>query len=322
MSFASPLFLLTLLIVPLAVAGWFWAQRRRARYAVAFTNLDILASVVDRTSRWRRIVPLVLAALALASLCVATARPRATVRGTRDEGTVILLVDVSRSMIATDVKPSRLGAARQAIRLFLNRLPSRFAVGIVAFSTESSVVSPITTDRNATHQAVDYLLPESGTAIGDGIAEAVRVGRSYEQTLQRTSGDPPLSILMLSDGAQRNGILEPEQGAQRAKRAGMRIYTIALGTPSGTVSFGFGPYEQTISVPPDPDTLRRISTITGGRFFAAPSAAALRSAYRTIETRVSTAPKKTEATAVFVAVGAGLLLGAGVLSALWSPRLP
>ena len=102
----------------------------------------------------------------------------------------------------------------------------------------------------------------------------------------------------------------------------MRIYTIALGTPSGTVSFGFGPYEQTISVPPDPDTLRRISTITGGRFFAAPSAAALRSAYRTIETRVSTAPKKTEATAVFVAVGAGLLLGAGVLSALWSPRLP
>ena len=322
MTFASPLLLLTLLIVPLALAGWIWARRRRMRYAVAFTNLDVLASVVERSSRWRSIVPFALALLALTSLCVATARPRVSVRGTRDEGTVILLVDVSRSMVATDVKPSRLGAARQAIRLFLGRLPSRFAVGIVAFSTESSVVSPVTTDRNATREAVDYLLPESGTAIGDGIAEAVRVGRRYEQSLQRTSGDPPLSILMLSDGAQRNGVLQPEQGAQRAKRAGMRIYTIALGTPSGTVSFGFGPYEQTIAVPPDPDTLRRISTITGGRFFAAPSAEALRAAYRTIETRVSTAPKKTEATAVFLAVGAGLLLGAGVLSALWSPRLP
>src|SRR2546430_8731334 len=119
---------------------------------------------------------------------------------------------------------------------------------------------------------------------------------------------------MLSHGAQRNGILEPEQGAQRAKRAGMRIYTIALGTPSGTVSFGFGPYEQTISVPPDPDTLRRISTITGGRFFAAPSAAALRSAYRTIETRGSTAPQKTEATAGFGAAGARPLPWARVLS--------
>jgi Ca-activated chloride channel family protein len=246
-----------------------------------------------------------------------------TVRGTRSEGTVILLVDVSRSMVATDVKPSRLGAARAAIRLFLNKLPSRFAVGIVAFSTEAQVVSPITTDRQATRQAVDYLLPESGTAIGDGIAEAVRVGLAYERTLQEHSGDPPpVTILMLSDGAQRNGVLLPAQGAERAKRAGMRIYTVALGTPNGTVSFGFGPFAQTISVPPDPATLRQISQITGGRSFRAPSANALRTAYTTIGTRVTTAPVKTEATAAFVAAGAGLLLLAGLLSALWAPRLP
>jgi Ca-activated chloride channel family protein len=335
MTFSSPFLLLTLLIVPLAAVGWWWAQRRRMRYAVSFTNLDVLASVVERSSRWRRLVPVALALLALASLCVATARPRVTVRGTRSEGTVILLVDVSRSMVATDVKPTRLGAARQAIRLFLGRLPSRFAVGIVAFSTEASVVSPISTDRNATRQAIDYLLPESGTAIGDGIAEAVNVGRAYERTLQEHAGDPPpVTILMLSDGAQRNGVLLPAQGAQRAKQAGMRIYTVALGTPNGTLQFGFGSqrppqgfpngfgFGRSVPVPPDPNTLRAIANDTGGQFFAARDAKSLKAAYSKLGSRLGRKPGKTEITWEFLIVAAALLVGAGLLSSAWSPRRP
>src|SRR5207302_6061106 len=117
-------------------------------------------------------------------------------------------------------------------------------------------------------------------------------------------------------------LLQPEQGAERARVAGFRIYTVALGTPNGIVELGFGPFTQSVPVPPDPGTLKRISAITGGEFFAAPSADALRAAYRRLGSQVSTAPKRVEATAAFVAAGAGLLLVAGALSLFWSPRLP
>lgn len=324
MSFGSPLGLLSLLVVPAAAAGYALAQRRRARYAVAFTNLDVLASVVGRRTRWRSLVPPALALLALTSLCVAVARPRVTVQSTRQEGTVILVVDVSRSMVANDVRPSRLGAARNAIRVFLGRLPPRFAIGMISFSNFPQVVMPVTTDRAVARRSVDYLLPEFGTAIGDALARAVEVGRAAEraQRSRRAAKPPPLSILLLSDGSQRNGTLLPEQGAQRARDAGYPIYTIALGTPNGVVRFGYGGFEQTRRVPPDPATLRRIAQLTGGEFFAAPSAGALKAAYRDLGKRVSKRPRRVEATAVFVAAGAGLLLAAGLLSQLWSPRIP
>jgi Ca-activated chloride channel homolog len=324
MTFSSPLLLLTLLVVPLAIAGWVLLQRRRARYAIAFTNLDVLASVVATGRPWRRIVPLVLALLALALLCVGVARPQVTVRGDRTEGTVILLVDVSRSMVARDVKPSRLGAARIAIREFLRKIPRQFAVGIISFSSEPNVVSPVTTDRNVTDAAVSYLLPEGGTAIGDAIARAVQVGKASQRSLNaRPSGrNAPLSILMLSDGAQRTGFLQPEQGAERARAAGYRIYTIALGTPNGVVNLNFRDFGRSIPVPPDPATLKRISAITGGEFFAAPSADALKSAYQKVRATVATAPRKAEATVGFVVGGAALLLVSGLLSAFWSSRLP
>jgi Ca-activated chloride channel family protein len=228
--------LLTLLVVPLAVAGHLFAHRRRARYAVAFTNLDVLAGVVARARPWRRIVPLVLAVLALTALCAATARPEITVHRPRQRAIVILLVDVSRSMVARDVKPSRLGAARDAIREFIERIPARFAVGIVSFSTVPNVVSPVTTDRAVTRAAVDYLLPEGGTSIGDALARAVAVGRVSQRTLGGAgSAQPPVTILFLSDGAQTTGYLQPDQGAARAKTAGFRVYTIALGKANGVV---------------------------------------------------------------------------------------
>jgi Ca-activated chloride channel family protein len=325
MSFQSPLLLLTLLAIPLAILGWRQIQRRRMRYALVFTNVDVLAAVTERDSRWKRLVPPILLLLALTATCVATARPRVTVHGQRDQGAVVLLVDVSRSMVARDVKPSRLGAARQAIKLFLQRIPSSFSVGIVAFSDAPSVVSPVTDDRSVTAPAVDYLLPEFGTAIGDGLAEAVRVGQqaAHQISARRQAGRPvPVTILLLSDGAQRSGLLLPEQGAQKARSAGIRVYTIALGTSSGVVRANFDGFDRQIRVPPDPDTLRRISTITHGEFYPAPSANALKAAYRTIGSKVATTPRRVEIGGAFLAAGAVLLIGAGALSTLWGSRLP
>src|SRR5205085_2357755 len=148
--------------------------------------------------------------------------------------------------------------------------PPQFAVGIIAFSTEPNVVAPVTTDRSVTRAAINYLLPEGGTAIGDAIDAAVRLARNVRRPLEKSADAraPTASILLMSDGAQRSGVLTPEDGAREAKTAGLRIYTVALGTPEGTVGFGFGAFQQTVPVPPDPDTLRRIAQITGGEFFA------------------------------------------------------
>jgi Ca-activated chloride channel family protein len=325
MSFRWPILLLSLVIVPLAYLAWRALERRRMRYALVFPNVDVALAVTGGGRPWRRIVPLALALLALAVTCVAIARPQVTVQGKRQQATVVLLVDVSRSMVANDVHPSRLGAARQAIQRFLKRIPPGFSVGIVAFSSTPSVASPVTTDRTVTRAAVGYLLPETGTAIGDGLALAVKVGvaaRRQQQSLSGANTPPPVTILMLSDGAQRTGVLQPDQGARLARRAGIRIYTIALGTATGVVKVNLRGFEQEIPVPPDPDTLRRISRLSDGEFFPAPTASALQSAYGKISARVATQPVDTEATGAFAAAAAVLLLGAGALSTLWGSRLP
>src|SRR5436189_2973960 len=154
MTFASPLLLLTLLVVPAAAALYVMAQRRHLRYAVSFTNLDVLSQVVGR-SGWRRNLPPALFAIALVSLCVAVARPQTRTLATTEESTVVLVVDASLSMLATDVKPSRLAAAQTAVRSFLARVPSRLRVGLVVFAGEAQVGAPPATDRELVRESVD-----------------------------------------------------------------------------------------------------------------------------------------------------------------------
>jgi Ca-activated chloride channel family protein len=357
-SFQNPLLLLTLLVVPAAVAAYFLAERRRMRYAVRFTNLDVLAAVVAGRA-WRRFVPLALFLLALAALCVGVARPMHKTLVPRDRATVILVVDVSRSMEASDVKPTRLRAAEAAIRTFLSRVPKRLRVGLIAFAGDPQVATPPTTERGTIREALQTLewFPRyGGTAIGDALAAAVEVGR---QAIARGGGDLAattstpthglVSILLLSDGAQTRGDLQPEEGAQRAKAAGIPVYTIALGTPNGRLRFdrafggsppglspnqgggggggggfggGFGPRRGSVPVPPDPATLRGIATTTGGRFFAARNAESLRAAYTKLGSRLGRKPGESEVTYAFLAAAAALLVAAGILSAAWSPRLP
>jgi Ca-activated chloride channel homolog len=304
------------------------------RYAMRFTNLEVLAAVAGGRA-WRRYVPLVCFLLALAALCVAPARPHVERLMPRERAAVILVVDVSRSMQARDVRPTRLGAAQAAVRVFLDRVPKQLRVGMVVFAGEAVVGAPPTTDRDLVRESVDELgnFPGFGTAIGDALARAVELGQSLFEDESITiasrsaaTSDPAtrglVSILFLSDGRQTRGELLPLDGAERAKAAGFRVYTIALGTPNGTVPDFRGFTNRRISVPPDPETLRAIAQTTGGKFYNARTAEALGSAYSELGSRLGRAQGRTEVTFAFVAAGAGLLLLAGLLSALWSPRLP
>jgi Ca-activated chloride channel homolog len=339
MSFGHPFLLLTLLAVPLAIGLYLLAERRRMRYAVTFTNLDVLASVAAGRSL-RRYVPPALFLLALATLCVALARPHRSTLVASDQATIILVVDVSGSMHATDVKPTRLGAAQEAVRTFLERVPKRVRVGLIAFSSEPQIAAPPTTNRDvvrASLDELDFLQGYGGTAIGDALAAAVELGKQAvpgagRQTIAFTATKPNslVSILFLSDGKQTRGALQPLQGAQLAKAAGIPVYTVALGTPNGVLypfaggfgGGGAGAVPRRIPVPPDPATLSAIAKLTGGKFFAARSADAVQSAYKELGSKLGRVPGHKEVTNELLALAALVLIAAGVLSARWARRLP
>jgi len=353
-TFERPLMLLSLAVVVLAVAFWLVNERRRQRYAVRFTNLEVLAAVADGRS-WRRYVPPVLFALALTALLVGLARPEVDRMVTSERASVILVVDTSRSMQADDVEPTRLAAAQEAVRLFLERVPDRLRVGLVVFAGEAQVATPPTSDHELVLQSVDSIgefQVFGGTAIGDALAQAVELGKqsidappeSEGQTAAPASSpgtrvlaqaqgcdESLVSVLFLSDGAQTRGILEPMQGAELARDACFPVYTVALGTPEGTITRGFGfgfgqgsgsGGDQLIPVPPDPDTLRAIAETTGGEFTEARTAESLETVYEKLGSSLGREPGQTEITFILVALAAGLLVAAGALAAVWSPRLP
>jgi Ca-activated chloride channel homolog len=344
-----------MLLALLALAGtvvlWRLAERRRMRYAVRYSNLEVLASVAQERA-WRRLVPATLVLLSLAALLAALARPHVDRVFLAERATVVLVIDTSRSMQAEDVEPTRLGAAQEAVRAFLDRVPDDLRVGLVVFAGEAQVATPPTSDHELVRSAVDSIdsfLLFGGTAIGDAIERAVDLGRravdepprrgeeiAYHaapsgRTLAQAAGcaeQSPASILFLSDGAQTRGVLQPLEGAQLARDACIPVYTVSLGTPEGTIdrgSFGFpdpGQLPQRIPVPPDPDTLRQIAETTGGEFTEAGTADALEGAYENLGSKLGREPGETEVTFLLVALAAGLLLAAGVLSAFVAPRLP
>ena len=246
MSFSSPYLLVFLLLVPLVAALAVWFDRRRAKYAVAFTNLDVLASVVSPRRRARRWIPLVLFLLALAAASTALARPRASVSEPAQRATLVLLVDVSGSMRASDVKPSRLGAAQEAMTLFADKVPKQVKIGLVSFSTSPDVLVIPTTDRGILHEGIDLLTPEAGTAIGDGLGVAVQVAQSALGSSKRgPDGKVPAAIVLLSDGlnTQNRWYSNASQIDARqkklcdnAKAANITIYTVQVNTGSDPTS--------------------------------------------------------------------------------------
>jgi Ca-activated chloride channel family protein len=282
------------------------AERRQLRGAVP--NLDVLATVVSGargSGSSRRCC-----SAALASLLVALARPQVARTFLKERATVILVIDTSRSMQAEDVPPTRLAAAQEAVRSFLDLVPDKLRVGLVVFAGEAQVATPPTQDHDLVRTAVDEIdsfLIYGGTAIGDALQTAVEMGKRVEdvepvegeeivflpapaptRSLAQAGdqdgdeAESPVSILFLSDGAQTRGILQPMEGAALAEDAGFPVYTVALGTPNGTIErgpFGFGGSQERIPVPPDPETLRAIAETTGGEFTEARTAEALEGAY-------------------------------------------
>jgi len=253
-------------------------------------------------------------------------------------------------MDARDVKPTRLLAAKAAVRTFLEHVPKGLRVGLIAFAGIPNTVTPPTRDHELVREGLVDIADYGGfggTALGDALAAAVALGQqsvSGDNNLAAVTAASPtrtrrlVSILFLSDGAQTRGDLLPPEGAERAKAAGIPVYTVALGTPNGTVDrggfggggfggggggggFGFG-FGNRIPVPPDPETLRSISRTTGGQFFAAKSSKSLNAAYAKLGSRLGRKASKTEVTYIFLAGAAGLLVAAGLLSGAWSPRLP
>lgn len=353
MSFESPWLLLGLLVLAGFVGLWIWAERRRARYAVRYTNVDVLASVVSGRS-WLRFVPAAILVAGLAALVVGLARPHVERTLVRERATVILVLDTSRSMQAKDVRPTRLGAAQAALRTFLDQAPDDLRVGFVVFAGEAQVATPPTNDHELVETAiadVDEFLVFGGTAIGDALETSVLLGRQVTdlvpeeggtaaplpprsigtRTLAQAQSCPeepsPVSILFLSDGAQTRGLLQPLEGAQLAREACFPVYTIALGTPEGVIERGpFGGFGQDqgelIPVPPDPDTLREIAKVTGGEFSEARTADALEKAYENLGSRLGREPGESEITWLFLVIGGVLVLLAGGVAAFVSPRFP
>jgi Ca-activated chloride channel homolog len=321
-SFREPLLLLGLALVPLALAAYVAAQRRRRRFAVRYTNVDVLASVAARRN-WTRHLPALLALLALAVLLVALARPERTVAAEQRQAMVVMVTDTSGSMLATDVRPNRLTAAKEAGRALVDKLPRDFRLGLVGFGTSASLLVEPTTDKLRVRTGLDGLEFAGKTAMGDGLARGLEAARAPVTNELGVPQRLPAAIVLLSDGAQTIGEQTPVSAARRARALRIPISSVALGTAQGVVEVrnpdGF---IERITVPPDPRTLRRVASLTRARFYEAPDGARLQAVYEELGSRVGREDEEREITAVFAAAGALLFLGAGAASAFLFGRLP
>ena len=322
MSFATPLALLGLLALPLVFTLFVLGERRRKAQGARFGTPALVAASAPMPRRIRRFLPLALAFVALAALIAGVARPRATLSVPVREATIILALDTSRSMAATDVQPSRLAAALAAAEAFLDDAPSGYAVGLVSFSTRASLILPPTTDRELARNALDQIRLGSGTALGDAIDVSVQAARPRTVTEQQPStATPPATVLLLSDGEQTAGDRQPIAAATTAKELGVPVNTVALGTRDAVVEVPLqnGLVER-VTVTPDTRTLQEVARITGGTYADAPTTERLQQVYRDLGTRAGRKRENHEITAAFAGAGALLLLAAVGLSFTWTRR--
>jgi len=315
------MWLLGLVVLPLLVLVYVLVGRRHKRSADRFANPALLPNLVPSGPGWRRYVPFAIALGALALLVVGIARPHIVRDVTRDEATIVLAIDTSRSMAANDVKPSRFEAANAAATAFLDTVPDAYRVGIVSFSTGASTVLTPTTDRDAAKVALGELRLGSGTAIGNAIQRSVELASTDEGQQPRIGEKSPSAVLLLSDGAQTAGGVTPDDAVKEARKLGIPVSTVALGTGDAVVQVPLpGGLQQRVTVAPDTEALQQIAKATGGTFAEAPSAAKLQEVYRDLGTRLAKDPKRVEVTSAFAAGGAILLVLGGALSTWWFRR--
>ena len=316
MTFLAPGRLWLLLVVLALAAVHVLQARRRSRYAVRFTDLDLLASVAPRRPGWRRHVPAGMLALALVALAVGFARPQAAVEVPRERATVLVALDTSLSMNAVDVEPSRDTAARRAATRFVEDLPERFNVGLVQFSGIASLVVPPTQEHEQVEQALQELELGSGTAIGEAVLASVGALQLVPGE-EQGAGPPPARIVLLSDGT--NTVGRPVEAAvQAAVDAGVPVSTIAFGTQEGVVEVD----GTEIAVPVDRAALRALAEATGGTAYEAESGDALAAVYEDIGSQVGTTTELQEVTARWTGLGLLLASVAAALALRWGTRIP
>ena len=307
---------LWLLVLPAALlVAYLLLQRRRPAYALRFTELDLLASVVSRSAAWKKHVPAALLLLCLVALTTAFARPTGQVQVPRERATVVVALDVSISMRAQDVSPDRITAARASAVEFVEGLPDRFNVGLVSFSGVAAVVVPPTQDHDAVQAAIGALELSESTAIGEAVFTSLDALRSVPGEVGQDP--PPARVVLLSDGTNTVG-RTPSQAAEAARAAGVPVSTIAYGTQEGVVEVD----GQLISVPVDEPALSRLAEATGGSAFTAQSEDELDAVYDDIGSQVGTTQEQREVTARWTGLGLLLAASAAALSLVWGTRLP
>ncbi|CAN5259042.1 VWA domain-containing protein [soil metagenome] len=317
MSFQAPVWLWLLLAVAAVLALYVVVQLRRKAYAARFSNLDLLSSIAPKRPGWRRHVAFGVLLLSLSALTLAMAKPSTEVRVPRDRATVILTIDVSLSMRASDITPDRFTAAKEAAKEFVDILPERINLGLVAFAgTANTVVAP-TTDRVAVSTAIDNLELAEATATGEAIFAGLTAISTFQAQLQGDEeGAPPAAIVLMSDGFRTVGRLE-SQATYAAADAGVPVSTIAFGTDSGTLSLD----GTVIPVPVDRTTLERIAEETGGTYNSAESAGQGEAIFKDLGSQIGYRTEPQEITVWFVGAGLALAFAATGLSLLWTSRL-
>jgi len=317
MTFLDPGRLWLLLLVPLLVGLYLLLQWRRRTYTMRFTTMALLSSVAPRRPGWRRHVAAALMILTVALLVVAFARPQTEVRVPRERATIVVTIDVSISMRADDVPPSRLRAAQDAAKSFVEGLPEKFNVALVSFAGTANILVPPTTDRSAVLRAIDGLELAESTATGEAIFTSLDALKQVPADPENPDEPIPARVVLLSDGTRNIG-RSVEEGIRAARDAGVPVYTIAFGTPFGVVEIE----GQQTPVPVDEETMRQIAEGTGGQTYTATSGEELEQVYADIGSSVGYTTEEQEVTARWVGFAVLAALATAVASVFLLGRLP
>jgi Ca-activated chloride channel family protein len=342
MSFLWQEALWGLLLLPLLVLAYLWLLQRRKKVAINWASLGVVKEAMGAQRAWRRHVPPALLLLALAALLVATARPTAVVTLPLVEQTIVLAMDVSGSMRATDVEPNRLVASQNAAKSFIADLPRAVRVGVVSFAGTAAIVQPPTLSRDDVVAAIDRFQLQRGTAIGSGIVLSLAtIFPDAGIDLSQITGQRPMpkalgdskpekeftpvepgsynsaAIILLTDGQRTTGP-DSMDAARMAADRGIRIYTVGIGTKEGD-TIGFEGWSMRVRL--DEETLKQIASATRAEYFYAGTAHDLKKVYQSLGSRLSAQKKETEITALFAALGALLALAAATLSLWWFGRV-
>ncbi|MCA0145063.1 VWA domain-containing protein [Blastococcus sp. LR1] len=317
MTFQSPWWLLALLVVAALVGVYVLLQLRRKAYAARFTNVALLGTLVPKRPGWKRHLAFGIVAAGLATLVVSLAVPSTEVRVPREKATVIMAVDVSLSMQAEDVEPTRFQVMQRAATDFVDVLPERINLGLVSFAGTATTVVPPTTDRGQVALAIDNLDLAEATAIGEAIFTSLSAIENFQASLESSGEEPPPArIVLLSDGSNTVG-RDNEQAIDAAREAGVPVSTIAFGTDYGTLDID----GENVPVPVDRASLEQIADDTGGSFSEAASASELEQVYTDLGSQIGYTTEAKDVSYWFVRAGVLVVLIGAVLSLFWTNRL-